>query len=105
MRGFGRDGALIRNPRSQPLDGPPRSLVVRVARNDYCLASRTDKRGQRTARLKRITVTSKPLINLESNMSSTDPNMLRIADSKVDVANIHAPDSHDPEMIKRNEAF
>src|SRR5437879_4831714 len=105
MRVIGRDGDLIHKLRSQSLDGPPRSLVVRIARNDNGLVHRTDKRGQCAARLKRVTVTSKALNNLEPDVPSTDPNMLRIADSKVDVTNIRPADGHNPEMIKRNEAF
>jgi len=105
MRVIGRDGDLIHKLRSQSLDGSPRRLVVRIARNDHGLVHRTDKRGQRAARLKRVTVTSKALINLEPNVAGTDPNVLRIANSKVDVTNIRPADSHNPEMIKRNEAF
>src|SRR6266850_6038033 len=105
VRVIGRDGDLIHKTRSQSLDGPPRSLIVRIARNDQGIVHRTDKRGQRPARLKRVTVTSKALNNLEPDVPSTDPNMLRIADSKVDVTNIRPADSHNPEMIRRNEAF
>src|SRR5882672_8875044 len=105
MRVIGRDGDLIHKPRFQPLDGPPRSLVVRVARNGYGIVHRTDKRRQRPARLKCVAVTSMALLNLEPDVPSPDPHMLRIADSKVDVTNIRPADSHNPEMIKRNEAF
>ena len=105
MRVIGRDGDLIHKTRSQPLDGPPRSVIVRVARNDHGFVERTDKRGQSAARLKSVTVTSKALLNLEPDVSGTDPNILRIADSKVDVANIRPADSQDPEMIRRDEAF
>src|SRR6266478_1735995 len=79
MRVIGWDGDLIHKLRSQPLDGPSRSLVVRVARNDYGIVQRTDKWSQSAARLKRVTVTSKALNNLEPDVPSTDPNMLRIA--------------------------
>ena len=105
MRVIGRDGDLIHKTRSQSLDSSPRCLVVRIAGNDNGFVHRTDKWGKSAAGLKRITVTSMALINFEPDVSSTDPNMFCIADSKVDVANINAADSHDPEMIKRNEAF
>jgi len=46
MRVIGRDGDFIHKTRSQPLDGPPRSVVVRIARNDYRLVERMHKRGR-----------------------------------------------------------
>jgi len=104
VRVIGRHSDLIHKTRSQPLDGPSRSVIVRIAGNDNGLVKRPDKRGQSAARLKRVAVTSNALINLEPDVPSTDPNMLVIADSKVDVTNIRAADSHDPEFIKWDEA-
>ena len=104
MRVIGRDLDFIHKTRSQPLDGPSRSMIVRITRNDHSLVHRTDKRGQGAAGLKRVTVTSMARLNLEADVPGTDPNMVRIADSKVDVANLRAADGHDPEMIKWNDA-
>ena len=65
-------------------------MIVRVASNGHGIVNRADKWSDGTARLKRIAMTSKWLKNLESDVTGTNPNVLSIANAKIDVANIGA---------------
>jgi hypothetical protein len=53
--------------------------------------------------LERIAVTTKWLKNLESDVPRTNPDMLGIADTEIDVADIGAIRQQNAEMISRNK--
>jgi hypothetical protein len=49
-------------------------------------------------------VASERFQNLEADVSGANSNMLRIADAKVDVADLHATGSQDAKVVIRNKA-
>src|SRR5438094_43392 len=104
MRIISRNQYLVNESRAQSLDSAPRRLVVRVTRNGDGTVKRTDEQGDGATCLERVTVTPKLLEDFKSEMSSSNSNVLRIADTKIDVAHLRAIDSQDTEMVKRDEA-
>ena len=47
---------------------------------------------------------SKRLQNHKSDVTGRNPDVLRVADTQIDVADIQASNSQDAEMVKRDEA-
>ena len=101
MRGHGN---FINKARAQALDGPPRRKVGRVTGNSNRAANRADERGKGLTGLKRIMAAAERLQNLEADVAGANPHMLRIADAKVDVADLHAAGSQDAKVVIRNKA-
>jgi hypothetical protein len=79
-------------------------MVVWVTRNGDSSIDRTDERGDGATGLKCVTMTSKGLQNLKSDMSGSSSNALCIADTEIDVADIQAVGSQNAEMVERDEA-
>jgi len=99
------NGNLVNEVRPQPLDGPERNPVVRVARNRNAFVNRTDERSNGATSLKRESVAAKRLRDFKSDVPRAQSNMLGIADAEVDVANIHIAGSNDAEMILGNQTL
>jgi hypothetical protein len=100
---FRRNSNLFNETGTESLDRPSGRLIIRVAGNDYFLVKRADKGRKRATSLKRIAVPSKFLFDLKPNVSSEQQDVLGMTDSQVDVPNLRAVESHDPEMIGRRE--
>jgi hypothetical protein len=90
---------LVNKPGAQPLDGSPRGVIVRVARDGDRIIDRRHEWCEGATSAKRVTVTAMHFQDLESNVSRADTDVLRIADAEVDMPYIHAIRGHDAEMI------
>src|ERR1700733_987945 len=99
-----RNGDLINESRAKPFNRTDRRMVVRIASDDHGVINCPDKRRNGAAALKRITMTTKRLYNLKSNVPGTNANMLGIAHAKIDVAHIRATRVQNPEVIRRHKA-
>src|ERR1035438_691601 len=95
MRIIRRNRYLVNEARAQPLDSPSRSMVVWVTRVGVGAIQQTDERGDAATCLECVTMTSKRLQNLISDMSGRNSNVLRIANTEVYVAHIRAVGSQD----------
>jgi hypothetical protein len=79
---------LINKRSAQALDSASGREIVGVAGNGDFPANRADKRRNRSTRLQCIAVTSKTLGNLKSNVTGTNSNVLRMADTKIEVSDV-----------------
>src|SRR5262245_39517371 len=98
-----RNRYLVNKLCAQPLDGPPGSIIVRVACNSDRLIQGRHEWCDCVTSLKRVTVSAMRFQDLESHVSRADKNVLRIAHPKVDVTDIRAIGCHNAEMVKRDK--
>lgn len=88
MRVRCRDWNLVSEFRAEPLNCADGCKVAGIASNRNCLVNRTDERRNGTASLKRITMPTKLLTNLETNVPGANSNMHGVTNSKIDVSDI-----------------
>ena len=103
MRVMLRHRNLIGKTGAKPFNRPSRGLIVRVARNRHGVINGPNEWRNSTTSLKRVTVTSKLLPNLETDVPRANLNMLGVADSKIDVADIQTIDGGNAKVIRRNK--
>ena len=103
MRIVGWDSDLINKLRTQALKRAARGHIVRVAGNRDGLINGAHERRNGAARLQRVTMASKRLGNLKPNMTSTNVNMLRITDAKINVPGVRTG-HEDTKVEGRNES-
>jgi len=94
---------LVDKLRTQTFDGAPGGQIIRIARNRDGLINGADKWRNGAARLQRVTMASKRLRNLKSNMAGTNANVLGVSDAKIDVSDIRASDK-DAKVKIRDES-
>jgi hypothetical protein len=88
MRVMHWNGNLIGEVCAEPLNGTDRCSIVGVARNRDGPGKWSDEWRNGPTSLKRVAMPTKLLSNLETNVSSTNANMLGITDPKIDVPDI-----------------
>ena len=103
MRVICRNGNFVNEAGAELLNGANGSNIVSVARDRHSIRNRLNKRRNCTTRLKRIAISAKPLTDLESNMTGTNPNMICVTDSEIDVTDIRIVREHNAEMIGGNK--
>jgi hypothetical protein len=79
-------------------------MIVRIAREGDSVINGSNERGDGSTSLKRVAVAAKRFQNLESNVSRTDTNMVRVTNAEVDMPHIRAISSQDAEMVIGHES-
>jgi hypothetical protein len=99
----GRDWNLINEGGTQPLDGAYRRAVIRIAGDDHGLVEGLNKWGNGVAGLARIPVATEGFEDLESDVAGAEPDVIRAADPKINVAGIGAIVGYYAEVVCRHE--
>jgi hypothetical protein len=95
---------LVHKAGSQPLDRVYRRMIVRIAGDDDRLIELPYERRDGPASLKSVPVPAKRLAYLEPNVPRADLNVCRIADTKIDVANVGAVGAENAKVIRGDES-
>src|SRR5579872_4850709 len=94
---------FIDETRAQAFDGSDRCQVIGITSDCDGLVNRPNEWRNSTTSFKRVPMAAKFLANLVTDVPGRNPNMLGIADSKIDVPNIGAIRQQNAEVISRNE--